>query len=87
MLNTCNEKSTFTTSQPVWKILVTVKPVLSDHPSIYVTWKSLLTGGCLLLNEKSAESLSALHSCSNISNHLSEKSKLCLDLYGGLTQI
>ena len=26
------------------------------RPSVQVTWKSLLTGGCLLLNERKAES-------------------------------
>ena len=38
------------------------------RPSIQVTWTTLLTGGCLLLNESGAESmhkLSAPLSCSN----------------------
>ena len=49
------------------------------RPSIQVTWTSLLTGGCLLLNESSAESscMSFLHYFhAAISNHLSEKPKI-----------
>ena len=45
------------------------------RPSIQMTLKSLLTGGCLLLNESSAESscMSFLHYFhAAISNHLSE---------------
>ena len=34
----------------------TVTSVLSETISIQVTWKSLSSGGCLLLNESSAES-------------------------------
>ena len=46
-----------------------------------VTWTSLLTGGCLLLNESGAESscmsfLDYFHAA--ISNHLSEKPKIYL---------
>ena len=54
-----------------------------SQPYIQVTWKPLKAGGCLLLNESSAESsceLSALLSCSN-------KPKICLVLYGCLTQV
>ena len=56
-------------------IFSTVKPVFK-LPSIQVTWASLLKGGCLLLNESSAESscMSLLHYFhSAISYHLSEK--------------
>ena len=47
-----------------------------------MTWKLLLTGGCLLLNECR---LHYFHAA--ISNHLSEKPKKCLVLYGRLTQV
>ena len=33
------------------------------RPSIQMTWKSLLTGGCLLLHESSAESSCTVASC------------------------
>ena len=57
----------------------TVKPEFK-RPSIQVTRKSLLTGGCLLLNESSAESfLHYFHAA--ISNYLSEKPRICLVLY------
>ena len=48
----------------------------------------MLTGGCLLLNESSAESSSRsfLHySHAVLSNHGSEKPKICLVLYGHIT--
>ena len=60
------------------------------RPSIQVTWKSILTGGGLLLNERSAESsfLSFLHYFhAAIMNHLFENPKICLVLFGGLTQV
>ena len=60
------------------------------HSSIKVTWKSLLTVGCLLLNERSPEisCMSFLHYFhTEISNHLSEKPEISLVLYGRLTQV
>ena len=39
---------------------------------------AILTGGCLLLNESSAESSIM---------HLSEKPKICTVVYGRLTQV
>ena len=51
------------------------------QPSIQVTWNPLLTVGCLLLNESSAESscMSFLHYFhAAISSHLSEKPKYVL---------
>ena len=53
------------------------------RPSGQVTWKSLLTGGCLLLNESNADILYYFHAA--ISNHLSEKPKLSLVVYDRLT--
>ena len=51
---------------------VTFQSNCLKRPSIRMTWKSLLTGGCLLLNESSAESMSFLHFFhATISNHLS----------------
>ena len=48
----------------------TVKPVLSYHIEQYI-FLAFQTGGCLLLNERSAESMSFLHYFhSAISNHL-----------------
>ena len=43
------------------------------------TWKSLLTGGWLLLNESSTEKLMTFlyYFHAAISNHLSEKPKIC----------
>ena len=55
-----------------------------------MTWKLLLTGGCLLLQESSAESFSMsllLYFLAAISNHLSEKPEICLVVYGRLTQV
>ena len=59
----------------------TVNPVLSDHP--FTTGKLLCTGGCILLNESSAES--SFHT--PISNHLPKKVKNMFGLYGRLTQV
>ena len=54
----------------------TVKPVLRDRP-FRLTWKLLLTGGCLLLNEIGTESSCSLHYFhAAISNRLSEKTKI-----------
>ena len=68
---------------------ITVKPVLSDHIQQDIFW-AFQTGGCLLLNESIAESpcmdfLHYFHAA--ISNHLSEKPKICLVVYGRLTQV
>ena len=62
--------------------------MLSDHikQDIFLAFQ---TGGCLLLYESSAESscsfLRYFHSA--ISNHLTEKRKICLVVYGRLTQV
>ena len=75
------------------KLDLSLNRVSFEGPSIQVTWKALLTGGCLLLNESSAESscMSFLHYFVDfhaaISNHLSEKPKLFLVVYSGLTQV
>ena len=51
-----------------------------------MTWKSLLTGGCLLLNEEKLmhELLHYMYFYAAISNHLSEKPKIW-SLNTGLT--
>ena len=56
----------------VIELCYTVKPVLSNHinPDIFLAFQ---TGGCLLLHESSAESMSFLHYFhSAISNRLSK---------------
>ena len=67
----------------------TDKPVLSDHIKQYI-FLAFQTGGCLLLYESSVEStcMSFLHYFyTAISNHLSEKPKICIVDHGRLTQV
>ena len=67
----------------------TVKPDLGNHikEDIFLAFQR---GDCLLLYERSAESscMSFLHYFhAAISNHLSEKPKICIVVYGRLTQV